>query len=86
MEVLDGCHILFDKEQPIFKTIDVKPEEQPIWKLAEGIGAKCFSDEDSSVTHVVATVSTTMMAQWARDNNKILVAPRWIESAHYFWK
>jgi RNA polymerase II C-terminal domain phosphatase-like 3/4 len=62
------------------------PDFNTVWKLAEDMGARCFSDVDDSVTHVVATASTTMMAEWARDNNKILVTPRWIETAHYFWK
>jgi RNA polymerase II C-terminal domain phosphatase-like 3/4 len=64
----------------------VQAEEQPIWKLAEQMGATCFVDVDDSVTHVVAMVPTTEKAEWGRDNDKFLVTPQWIEAANYLWQ
>lgn len=81
-EILEGCNIVFSRVFPS----NVRAEEQPIWKLAEQMGATCFADVDDSVTHVVAQGLTTKKAEWARDNNKFLVTPRWIEAANYLWQ
>jgi RNA polymerase II C-terminal domain phosphatase-like 3/4 len=82
MEILQGCHIVFSWVFPL----GVKPEEQEIWKLAEEMGARCYSAVDDSVTHVVATADSTVKAVWAIENNKFLVNPWWIDGAHYLWQ
>ncbi|KAJ4807546.1 C-terminal domain phosphatase-like 4 [Rhynchospora pubera] len=81
-DILEGCNIVFSRVFPS----DVQANEQPIWKLAEQLGATCLGDVDDSVTHVVAVVPNTQKAEWARDNNKFLVTPRWIEAANYLWQ
>ncbi|KAJ4779920.1 C-terminal domain phosphatase-like 4 [Rhynchospora pubera] len=81
-DILEGCNIVFSRVFPS----TVRAEEQPIWKLAEQLGATCLDDVDDSVTHVVAVVPNTQKAEWARDNNKFLVTPRWIEAANYLWQ
>ncbi|XP_078180935.1 RNA polymerase II C-terminal domain phosphatase-like 4 [Carex rostrata] len=83
MEILQDCNIVFSK---VFSGSTVLPELQPLWKSAEDMGAKCFHDLNDSVTHVVAVVSTTGEVKWARENNKFVVTPQWIEAANYLWK
>ncbi|XP_010928003.1 RNA polymerase II C-terminal domain phosphatase-like 4 isoform X2 [Elaeis guineensis] len=80
-EILQGCKIVFSR---IFPSKS-EPEDQPIWKLAEQLGATCCTDVDVSITHVVSTDAGTQKAQWALQNEKFLVNPRWIEAANYLW-
>jgi RNA polymerase II C-terminal domain phosphatase-like 3/4 len=80
-EVLRGCTVAFSR---VFPLEDV-PGDQPIWKLAERLGAVCAADADATVTHVVALDPGTEKARWARHNNKFLVNPNWIKAASFRW-
>lgn len=80
-EVLQGCTIAFSRVY----TTDLVAEIQPIWKMAERLGAKCSRDVDSSVTHVVSNDIGTHKSRWALKNEKFLVNPGWIEAANYLW-
>ncbi|XP_038972761.1 RNA polymerase II C-terminal domain phosphatase-like 4 [Phoenix dactylifera] len=81
-EILQGCKIVFSRVFPS-KSL---AKDQPIWKLAEQLGAICCTDVDASITHVVSTDTGTQKAQWALQNEKFLVNPRWIEAANYLWR
>lgn len=59
---------------------------QPLWRMAEQLGAICSTDLDSSATHVVAGDRGTDKAKWAARENKFLVSPSWIEAANYLWR
>lgn len=80
-EVLKGCKVVFSR---VFPT-RCEPQNQPIWKMAEQLGALCSKELDASVTHVVSADATTHKSRWALNNNKFLVNPQWIEAANYLW-
>ena len=81
MEILKDCKIVFD-----VVASREWPREQPLWKFADSMGAKCSNVLTNTVTHVVANVPTTRRVKWARKNNKFVVTPQWIVAANYFWK
>ncbi|KAF6167049.1 hypothetical protein GIB67_041304 [Kingdonia uniflora] len=54
--------------------------------MAEQLGAKCTTECNQSVTHVVSLEAGTDKAHWAWKRGKFLVHPRWIEAENYFWK
>lgn len=81
--VLAGCKIVFSR---VFPTGLPSPEMQPLWRLAEGLGAVCSTSLDASVTHVVAVDKGTDKARWAQQHNCHLVHPRWVEAALHTWK
>lgn len=81
-EILQGCKIVFSR---IFPST-VHAEDQPIWKMAQQLGATCSSEVHASVTHVISTDKTTEKARWAMKNEKFLVNPQWIEAASYLWR
>lgn len=60
--------------------------DQPIWKLAERLGASCCTEVDESVTHVISTDTGTQKSQWALKNDKFLVSPHWIEATNFLWQ
>lgn len=80
-ETLKGCNIIFSRVFPS----TTEAEDQPIWKMAQRMGAVCRKEKGSEVTHVVSTDKTTEKAKWALKNGKFLVNPRWIEAANYLW-
>ncbi|XP_072995592.1 RNA polymerase II C-terminal domain phosphatase-like 4 isoform X2 [Typha latifolia] len=81
-EILEGCKIVFSWEC----SSKSRAEDQPMWKIAEQLGATCCTEVDSSVTHVVVIDSGTQNARWALQNEKFLVNPRWIEASNYLWR
>ena len=80
-EILQGCKIVFSRVFPLKAHAD----DQPIWKMAQQLGAVCSIEVDASVTHVVSTDKNTEKARWALKNEKFLVTPHWIEAANYLW-
>ncbi|ONK69721.1 uncharacterized protein A4U43_C05F26030 [Asparagus officinalis] len=80
-EILQGCKIVFSRVFPS----SARAEDQPIWKLAQQLGAICSTEVDASVTHVVSTDKTTEKARWALQNGKFLVNVHWIEAANFLW-
>lgn len=81
-EILQGCKIVFSRVFPSA----AHAEDQPIWKMAQQLGATCSTGVDASVTHVVSTDKTTEKARWALKNEKFLVSPHWIEASNYLWR
>jgi RNA polymerase II C-terminal domain phosphatase-like 3/4 len=80
-EVLRGCKIVFSR---VFPT-KYQAENHQLWKMAELLGAKCATEMDESVTHVVSTDLTTEKSRLALKEKKYVVHPRWIEACNYFW-
>ena len=73
---LRGCGVLFSERMP--------PEQRSKWwKMAEEMGARCWTTAGPAVTHVVCCSSgwevEDMMVRWAADNRKHLVLQMLIE-------
>ncbi|CAA2993415.1 RNA polymerase II C-terminal domain phosphatase-like 4 [Olea europaea subsp. europaea] len=81
-EVLKGCEVIFSSD--IANTF--KDEHQRLLEMAEQLGARCSTELDSSVTHVVSINAGTHESYWAMQENKFLVHPGWIEAAKYTWQ
>ncbi|XP_019095365.1 PREDICTED: RNA polymerase II C-terminal domain phosphatase-like 4 [Camelina sativa] len=81
-EILKGCKVVFSR---VFPT-KAKPEDHPLWKMAEELGATCATEVDASVTHVVAMEMGTEKARWAVREKKFVVHRGWIDAANYLWK
>ncbi|KAL7606808.1 hypothetical protein Lser_V15G15111 [Lactuca serriola] len=77
-EILKGCKIFFCRV--------LATEFHRLWKMAERLGAKCVTDVDMSVTHVISVDGGHDRCRWAAQENKFLVQPRWLEAANYLWK
>ncbi|KAG0493344.1 hypothetical protein HPP92_004338 [Vanilla planifolia] len=80
--VLGGCRIVFSRLFPSKS----KPEDELMWRIAEQLGAICLKEVDASVTHVVSTDAGTQKSHWARQNDKFLVNPGWIEASKFMWR
>ncbi|KAG6510979.1 RNA polymerase II C-terminal domain phosphatase-like 4 isoform X1 [Zingiber officinale] len=81
-EILQGCKIVFSRVFPS----NSLAQDQPIWKMAEQLGATCCTEVDPSVTHVISTDTGTQKAHWATQNKKFLVNPHWIEASNFLWQ
>ncbi|XP_044472578.1 RNA polymerase II C-terminal domain phosphatase-like 4 isoform X2 [Mangifera indica] len=81
-QILKDCKIVFSR---VFPT-KFPAESHHLWKMAEQLGAKCLTEHDSSVTHVVSTDVGTEKSRWAVKENKFLVHPQWIEAANFLWQ
>ncbi|GLU01362.1 hypothetical protein SLE2022_186730 [Rubroshorea leprosula] len=81
-EILKGCNIVFSH---VF-SIKCQADKQPLWIMAEQLGATCSKELDPSVTHVVSEDARTEKSRWAVKENKFLVYPRWIEAANFLWQ
>lgn len=79
---MKDCKIVFSR---VFPT-KFPAESHHLWKMAEQLGAKCLTEHDSSVTHVVSTDVGTEKSRWAVKENKFLVHPQWIEAANFLWQ
>ncbi|GMH02889.1 hypothetical protein Nepgr_004728 [Nepenthes gracilis] len=80
--VLKDCKIVFSRVFPV----NSPAENHHHWKMADRLGAKCCTETDNSVTHVVSMDAGTEKSRWAVKERKFLVNPRWIEAAYYLWK
>ncbi|WOK92424.1 RNA polymerase II C-terminal domain phosphatase-like 4 [Canna indica] len=81
-EILQGCKIVFSGLFPC----ESQAQDQPIWKMAERLGATCCTEVDLSVTHVVSINPGTKKSHWALQNDKFLVSPHWIEATSFLWQ
>ncbi|CAH2069577.1 unnamed protein product [Thlaspi arvense] len=81
-DILKGCKVVFSR---VFPTKS-QPENHPLWRIAEGLGATCATEVDASVTHVVAMDVGTEKVRWAIREKKFVVHRGWIEAANYLWK
>ena len=77
MQVLAGVVILFSALVPLGQD----PRAHHLGQLTEQFGAKCVTQEDASVTHVVAANSGSAKAQWALAHGKHLVSRHWYAEA-----
>ncbi|URE17959.1 RNA polymerase II C-terminal domain phosphatase-like, partial [Musa troglodytarum] len=68
-EILQGCKIVFSRVFPSKSPA----QDQPIWKMAERLGATCCTEVDPSVTHVVSMDTGTQKSRWALQNEKFLI-------------
>ncbi len=73
VQVLAGVVILFSALVPLGQD----PKAHHLGQLAVQFGAECVTQEDASVTHVVAANSGSAKAQWARAHGKHLVSRHW---------
>uniref|UniRef100_A0A803LLB5 RNA polymerase II C-terminal domain phosphatase-like n=1 Tax=Chenopodium quinoa TaxID=63459 RepID=A0A803LLB5_CHEQI len=81
-EVLKDCKIVFS----LVLKKKTQAADQPLWRMAEQLGATCSTELDSSVTHVVSKDATAEKSRRAVEEGKFLVNPRWIEAANFLWK
>lgn len=81
-DILKGCKIMFSRVHPTRCPADT----QPLWKMAENLGATCSAEIDSSVTHVVTVDLGTEKSRWAAEQKKFVVNPGWLEAANYLWQ
>lgn len=80
--ILKNVKILFSRIFPLH----VVPEEQPLWRLAECLGATCVKEMAPDVTHVVAESRVTDKAVWAERTGKFLVTADWLRCCSVLWK
>ena len=73
VQVLAGVIILFSALVPLGQD----PKAHNLGQLAEQYGARCVTQEDASVSHVVAANSGSAKAQWALTTGKYLVSRHW---------
>jgi len=82
--VLSGCAITFTHCWPSTKTNFFS---EPIYQLAECLGAECLPDYDPQVTtHVVAGAPGTQKMQAALADGKKVVSPDWLHACFYRWQ
>ncbi|XP_031473757.1 RNA polymerase II C-terminal domain phosphatase-like 4 isoform X1 [Nymphaea colorata] len=81
-DILKGCKIMFSRVHPTRCPADT----QPLWKMAENLGAACSTEIDSSITHVVTVDLGTEKSRWAVQQKKFVVSPGWLEAANYLWQ
>ena len=72
-QVLAGVVILFSR---VFSR-EQNPAAHKLWRLAEAFGARCTTDTDDSITHVIAANSGTDKVLWALKAGKHVVATAW---------
>ncbi|KAI3928759.1 hypothetical protein MKW98_024360 [Papaver atlanticum] len=82
----DGRHVLKRFAENGVWRIGEKAENQKLWRVAEELGAICFEELDSSVTHVISNDVGTKKSRWAKKHQIFLVHPGWIEAANFLWK
>ena len=73
VQVLAGVTVLFSALVPLGQD----PRAHSLGQLAEQFGAKCATQEDTSVSHVVAANSGSAKAQWAIAHGRHLVSRHW---------
>eukprot|EP00775_Hariotina_reticulata_P011392 gene11392-11540_t len=80
--VLQGVNLVFSRVIPL----ESDPKQHPLWQLAEQFGATCGEQCTTSTTHVVATHGGTEKVMWAKQNNKHVVSPAWLECSCILWQ
>ncbi|KAF9245912.1 hypothetical protein BU15DRAFT_70971 [Melanogaster broomeanus] len=64
---LDGVYIVFSSVIPL----DTKPETTEIWTVAHMFGARCYTELNNRITHVVAAKHGTVKVDMARKRGGI---------------
>ncbi|PNW86958.1 hypothetical protein CHLRE_02g102950v5 [Chlamydomonas reinhardtii] len=81
--ILTGVHITFSR----CWAQDKDPRKEPLWQLAEGLGATCLPAYDPAVTtHVVAAGGGTAKVHQARVDGKAVVTPTWLQGCAFRWE
>ncbi|KAF9011114.1 hypothetical protein BDQ17DRAFT_1420544 [Cyathus striatus] len=82
-DVLDGVHILFSSVIPL----DTRPETTEIWKMAHMFGARCSTELNGDVTHVVAAKKGTVKVDMARKRGGTkIVWLSWFTDSVALWR
>ncbi|KAG0148050.1 hypothetical protein CROQUDRAFT_655430 [Cronartium quercuum f. sp. fusiforme G11] len=81
-DVLQGVHLAFSSLWPM----DVIPDQQDAWKLAEQFGAHCYPKLTPRITHLVAAkLGTSKVNTALRRPNLSVVSPKWLFDAVTLW-
>jgi RNA polymerase II C-terminal domain phosphatase-like 3/4 len=80
--VLAGVRLVFSRLIPL----EARARAHPLWQLAEQYGAQCGEACDEATTHVVAAHAGTEKVLWARQHNKYVVSPAWLECSCTLWQ
>ncbi|KAG2454620.1 hypothetical protein HYH02_000461 [Chlamydomonas schloesseri] len=81
--ILKGVHVTFSR----CWAQDKDPKREPLWQLAEGLGADCLKDYDPVITtHVVAAAGGTAKVHQARGDGKAVVTPAWLQGCAFRWE
>ncbi|KXZ53510.1 hypothetical protein GPECTOR_7g960 [Gonium pectorale] len=65
---------------------DRDPRQEPLWQLAEGLGARCLPSISPATTHVVAAAGGTEKVHQARAQGKAVVTPAWLQACGFRWQ
>ncbi|KAI0347959.1 hypothetical protein BDW22DRAFT_1350081 [Trametopsis cervina] len=80
---LEGTHILFSSVIPL----DTRPESTEIWRTAVAFGAKCYTELNRQITHVVAGKRGTVKVDSARKQGGIkIVWLAWFTDSIALWQ
>ncbi|KAG9314177.1 hypothetical protein JVU11DRAFT_4963 [Chiua virens] len=83
LKTLDGAHIVFSSVIPL----DTKPETTEIWKVAHMFGARCYTELNHSITHVIAAKQGTVKVDMARKRGGIkIVWLAWFTDSIALWR
>ncbi|KAF9229050.1 hypothetical protein BS17DRAFT_770955 [Gyrodon lividus] len=83
LKTLDGVHIVFSSVIPL----DTKPETTEIWKVAHMFGARCYTELNNHITHVVAAKHGTVKVDMARKRGGIkIVWLAWFTDSIALWQ
>ncbi|KAG2436431.1 hypothetical protein HXX76_006734 [Chlamydomonas incerta] len=81
--ILKGVHVTFSR----CWAQDKDPHKEPLWQLAEGLGATCLPAYDPAITtHVVAAAGGTAKVHQARGDGKAVVTPAWLQGCAFRWE
>ncbi|KAG2484635.1 hypothetical protein HYH03_016588 [Edaphochlamys debaryana] len=82
-KILTGCRITFSR----CWAQDKNPRSEPLWQMAEGLGATCLPAYDPhETTHVVAAAGGTAKVHQARSAGKAVVTPSWLQGCAFRWE
>ncbi|KAF8628253.1 hypothetical protein AX15_004028 [Amanita polypyramis BW_CC] len=82
-EVLAGVHVLFSSVIPL----DTRPETTEIWRMALMFGARCSTELNNEVTHVVSAKRGTVKVDAARRRGGIkIVWLAWFMDSVALWR
>ncbi|KAI0684753.1 hypothetical protein BC835DRAFT_1523744 [Cytidiella melzeri] len=83
LNTLQGTHILFSSVIPL----DTRPESTEIWRTAHAFGAKCYTELNRQITHVVAGKRGTVKVDAARRQGGIkIVWLAWFTDSIALWQ
>ncbi|KIK94105.1 hypothetical protein PAXRUDRAFT_828314 [Paxillus rubicundulus Ve08.2h10] len=83
LRTLNGVHIIFSSVIPL----DAKPESTEIWKVAHMFGARCYTELNNRITHVVAAKHGTVKVDMARKRGGIkIVWLAWFTDSIALWQ